>query len=350
MQKKRSDWRRITMIAAATAAFMWVMLYAPTPYVVYEPGIAVSVKPMISIEAGDKPGNGDFLLTAVKLTEPNFLRTFSSMWDANKDVHLRRDVFRGYTQEQFAVRQQVIMQGSQNNAIEAAYHYADLPYSTKADGLLVADILIGGDPARSGFKSGDLLHGLRGGEQAETAEQLLASIQSLNQTGVVSFDVDRDGQRTQISFPRESFSEKMTNEQLLDVLGIKSLTELRSLEPDDPENRITIAAGEIGGPSAGLVFALQALELLTEGDLSGGSRIAATGTITVDGRVGAIGGIKQKIVIASEKGAKLFLVPAGNFKEAEAKAKALGTAMKIASVSTLQEAVQQVTLLQKAAQ
>ncbi|WP_171056075.1 S16 family serine protease [Paenibacillus sinopodophylli] len=342
MQRKKSDQRRIAIIAVATAAFMWLLLYAPTPYVVYEPGIAVSVKPMITIETGDRPGNGDFLLTAVKLTEPNMLRTIASMWDADKEVHLRRDVFRGYTEKQYVERQQVIMQGSQNNAIEAAYHYAGLSYAIKADGLLIADVMASNDGKPSVFQTGDLLLGVHGEAGAESAEQLLGSVQSMNTSKDAAFDVARKGEHVQVNLPKGALDDVETSEQLLNALGIKSLMELHSLEPDDPDNRITITAGDIGGPSAGLVFALQALELLTEGDLAGGSRIAATGTITVDGKVGAIGGIKQKIVIASEKGAALFLVPADNFKEAEAKAIELGGSIKVISVSTLEEAIEQI--------
>jgi PDZ domain-containing protein len=129
---------------------------------------------------------------------------------------------------------------------------------------------------------------------------------------------------------------------MLKALGIISVTELRSLEPADSRYRLTIAAGDIGGPSAGLVFALQALDLMTEGDLSGGHRIAATGTITVDGKVGAIGGIKQKIAIASEEGAQLFLAPSDNYEEARSQAKSIGSAMQVEKVDTLQQALDRI--------
>ena len=78
--------------------------------------------------------------------------------------------------------------------------------------------------------------------------------------------------------------------------------------------------GDIGGPSAGLMFSLGIYDLLTPGDLTGGKFIAGTGTITVDGKVGAIGGIQQKMSGAKEAGATVFLVPAGNCDEAAAAA------------------------------
>lgn len=86
---------------------------------------------------------------------------------------------------------------------------------------------------------------------------------------------------------------------------------------------ITFDAGNIGGPSAGLMFALSIVDLLDPDDLTGGQTIAGTGTITVDGEVGAIGGIRQKVTGASspedpdDEPAVAFLVPRGNFAEAQ---------------------------------
>jgi PDZ domain-containing protein len=76
---------------------------------------------------------------------------------------------------------------------------------------------------------------------------------------------------------------------------------------------VSVRLGEdIGGPSAGLIFALGVYDTLTPGSLTGGTDIAGTGTITAEGRVGPIGGIQQKIVAAADAGAKLFFVPPAN--------------------------------------
>ena len=73
---------------------------------------------------------------------------------------------------------------------------------------------------------------------------------------------------------------------------------------------VKIDTSGIGGPSAGLAMTLAILDDLTPGDLTGGNRVAATGTIDVRGRVGPIGGIQQKGVSARAAGATIFLVPA----------------------------------------
>jgi Lon-like protease len=75
---------------------------------------------------------------------------------------------------------------------------------------------------------------------------------------------------------------------------------------------VTINAGEVGGPSAGTMFALAVYDTLTPGALTGGEDIAGTGTIDTAGTVGPIGGIRQKLVGARDGGASWFLAPAAN--------------------------------------
>lgn len=342
MPTKRTEIRRIALIVLMTAAFMWVLLYAPTPYVVYEPGIAVPVKPMITAVHGDAPGKGDFMLTAVKLTEPNFLQTIGAMWHSDKDVYLKRDVLGGYTRQQYMERSNVIMEGSQSNAVEAAYRIADIGYASVTKAIVVSDVQPRRLNAAAAFQAGDRLIGIKDGERFESMKDALEALKRLDRGKETAVEIERGGRRLQVPIFEGAFDSSQTAEQMLRALGVAGLTELRSLEPADGRNKLEISAGEIGGPSAGLVFALQAIDLLTQGDLSGGHRIAATGTITADGEVGAIGGIRQKIVVTSQAGAELFLVPAGNYKEARAKARELGTAMKVVSVATLQEAKEQI--------
>jgi PDZ domain-containing protein len=84
---------------------------------------------------------------------------------------------------------------------------------------------------------------------------------------------------------------------------------------------VSIDSGEVGGPSAGLAFTLALLDELTPGDLTGGAKVAATGTISLDGRVGAIGGLPQKAVAVRNAGAKVFMVPDTQSPEEIAQAK-----------------------------
>jgi PDZ domain-containing protein len=80
---------------------------------------------------------------------------------------------------------------------------------------------------------------------------------------------------------------------------------------------VTMASGDVGGPSAGLMWALGLYELLTPGDLTQGRAIAGTGTIDLEGTVGPIGGIRDKVIAAERSGADVFFVPADNMAELE---------------------------------
>jgi PDZ domain-containing protein len=102
---------------------------------------------------------------------------------------------------------------------------------------------------------------------------------------------------------------------------------------------VTIRAGNIGGPSAGLMFALEIYNQFTESDWTKGYTIAGTGEMSPDGTVGTIGGVIHKVTAAHRKGAELFFVPFGNAEAAKRKAAELGTPMEIVPVGTLREAL-----------
>jgi len=99
---------------------------------------------------------------------------------------------------------------------------------------------------------------------------------------------------------------------------------------------INIESGRVVGPSAGLAYALELLDLLTPGELTGGSSVAATGELLTDGTVGAIGGVAQKAVTVRRAGIKVFIVPKAN--EAEARAHA-GKNLQVLGVATFGEAL-----------
>ncbi|MDN5312485.1 MAG: Lon-like protease, partial [Thermoanaerobacteraceae bacterium] len=98
---------------------------------------------------------------------------------------------------------------------------------------------------------------------------------------------------------------------------------------------IKIDTGEIGGPSAGSMFALEILNQLSPEDLTKGKKIAGTGTISLNGDIGEIGGIQQKVVAAHRDGAEIFFAPEKNAKDAMEAAKKLG--IKVVSVKKLDD-------------
>lgn len=103
---------------------------------------------------------------------------------------------------------------------------------------------------------------------------------------------------------------------------------------------VDISTDSIGGPSAGLAFALALLDELTPGNLMGDAKVAATGTIAEDGGVGAIGALRQKAVAVKRAGGEVFLVPEAQGPDEIAAARdAVGAAVDIVPVATLDEAL-----------
>jgi PDZ domain-containing protein len=114
-------------------------------------------------------------------------------------------------------------------------------------------------------------------------------------------------------------------------LGVEGFTNTTYVLPFN----VVIKVGDIGGPSAGLALTLGLLDILSNGDLTGGHRVAATGTMNLDGTVGDVGGVAQKAVAVRHAGAQLFLVPPQEYQAAKSQA----GSMKVEAVSTLQQAL-----------
>ena len=124
-------------------------------------------------------------------------------------------------------------------------------------------------------------------------------------------------------------------------IGIQLVTneEIETVPP------VKIKSGNIGGPSAGLMFSLEIYNQLTEEDITKGHYIAGTGEIDYDGRVKRIGGIDKKVVAADKEGIEIFFAPNeegasdSNYQEAKATAEKIKTDMKIIPVDTFDDAL-----------
>jgi PDZ domain-containing protein len=114
------------------------------------------------------------------------------------------------------------------------------------------------------------------------------------------------------------------------LLGVRLSTKIRL------PFEINIDSGRVVGPSAGLAYGLELLDLLTPGELTGGSAVAVTGELLTDGTVGPVGGVAQKAVTVRRAGIKVFLVPKANEEEARANA---GDGLEIRGVATFEEAL-----------
>lgn len=165
----------------------------------------------------------------------------------------------------------------------------------------------------------------------ESPDDLRAILQEVTPGDDVDFVIERDGDRQTIAVPttEQVDTDADGNQSSRTIIGIYPVSDFEL--PYD----IAINAGNVGGPSAGLMFTLAVYDMITPGELTGGLDFAGTGTMNSKGDVGPIGGIQQKMIGAQRGGAEYFLAPAKNCGEVKSN---IPDGLKVAKVATFDEA------------
>ena len=226
-----------------------------------------------------------------------------------------RDMSREEVQE---FNQQAFV-ASEASATVAAMHYLGRPTR-----VVVHDV-VDGAAASGHLEPGDALVAVDGTEITKPSD-VQDIVRAKHPGDEVEITALRGGAERQerIALGKDERDENVA------LLGI-----LMSSEPADGVD-VTYNLQDVGGPSAGMIFALAVIDKLSPGELTGGKTVAGTGTINEAGEVGPIGGISHKITGARDAGMELFLAPAGNC--AEAAGVETGD-MVVAAVANLDEAV-----------
>lgn len=284
------------------------------------------IKPVVEI-TGAVPDEttGIFDMTTVAVRQNLTFGDAVRLWlDPHQQVVPRDQVFPpDRTQEQVDQHNAELMVGSENSAAQAAFRYLKLPMVPTVRGL--AD-----DAAAAGIlRENDRIVSIDG-EDLPDAQAVVEYVTDKLPGDTIEVEVERP--------TRPSSSTDGEGEQGGGAGDAERLTEQIKLKPGDPNQgqqadrgylgimlgdmpanatNVTINLSDsVGGPSAGLMFALAIVDKLSPGELTGGRHIAGTGEISGDGEVGPIGGIGHKIIAAAEEGATEFLVPAANCGEA----------------------------------
>jgi PDZ domain-containing protein len=304
----------------------------PLPFVTYAPGLTINVlgdngdKPIISIKGHRTyQDDGELRMTTVSVSQRDAkldLFTLMSAWGLSRD-----DALYPYSvqygddgsQQQDAHQGQLEMAASQRSAEVAAL--TGLGYDLHPQMLVIS--VTKGMPADGELRVHDVIVDI-GGTPVTGLTNVGALIDQVPDGQSVPITVLRDGKRVTVHVTP-------VLKQGTRLVGIT--LKVRYTFPFKVSINISDA---IGGPSAGLMFALSIYDKLTPGSLTGGATIAGTGEITADGTVGEIGGIQQKIVGARQDGAQLFLVPPANC--ADALTSNHGS-MRLAKAATLDDAV-----------
>lgn len=330
------DTPRKRVIAVALTAWVAVLVaiqMAPMPYLRLTPGPMFDVldevdnRPVIEIEgARTYPTRGTLSMTTVTerggpygaLTLPE---AYWGWWRSTAVVVPTELIFPPDTSgEQARQEGRVAFASSQEAARVAALREVGKPVVTRP----VVIGVVPDAPADGRLEAGDTI--LEVADRPVTMPaQVARRVRRTPPGRQVAMVARRKGSRIPVAIPVRANPE----DPGAGYIGIAMGVEARS------PVKVTFHLEDVGGPSAGLVFSLGIVDKLTPGDLLDGAAVAGTGTMDADGRVGAIGGIGQKMAAARRAGVALFLAPRDNCPQVVSDRPA---DLQVVPVSTLREA------------
>jgi PDZ domain-containing protein len=328
---RRSE--RIINIATVVALLLLVAIIAlwriPSQYQILLPATAESVTPKIYI--GNYPpqsGRGDLLMTFVSEPDSNLLEEILARFDPDSSLV---PLPPKYSASQDQVVNAQLMLGSEQTAELVALCH--LGYKDLCSGGLQVQTIEPYSTAKAALKAGDIIVSVNG-TRTLTADELRAAISGLKPGAALRLGINRAG-KTSTVVVHTVLSPQAPRHT---VIGIAFAPAPPQQFPSKLPVDIKIDPNGIGGPSAGLMFSLGILNRLSPTDLTHGVKIAGTGTISLDGTVGPIGGVKQKVIGAQWAHARYFFVPCTGGNDADA-TKVIGHSMTLVPVNTLDDAL-----------
>lgn len=329
--------RSLTLLIASigTAAAIGVTVIVPVPYVILSPGPtyntlgAANGQPVISISGRTTyPTSGHLNMVTVSYAggpgnDVNIFSALAAWLNPSEAVVPESELFpSGQSQQQVQEQNTVEMTNSQQIATAAALTDLHIPFQSWSSVAVAGTVP--GYPAASLMQAGDVIDAIDG-TPIKTPTDLQNQVRAHPAGTKLDVTITRNGKTQHVQVATKEYRGHP-------ILGI---------QPGDMQQfkfpfTVNISVGDVGGPSAGMMFALGIIDKLTGDNLAGGKFIAGTGEISVDGTVGAIGGIQQKMVGARNAGATIFLAPASNCADTRG---AVPRGMQVVKVSTLQQAI-----------
>jgi Lon-like protease len=297
-------WVRRVLFVVAPWAALGLSLYAvDLPLFSVGPGPAREVIPRIDIDGRrtfDSPGR--LILTTVNVGRVNAFGALDAWVDPMVDVLPEREILSpGQTDRQYRQQSNTDMDESKIAAVAFALRRLTEYPREHGDGVLIQDV-VEGAPASGRLFPGDRILAADG-EPIDELEEMRTAIQNAGTRRDLRLTVESEDERRTVNL--RPIRPRGADGPIIGVVLVESF-------PFD----IRIDSGDVGGPSAGLMWALGVVELLTPGDLSAGRSVAGTGVIDLDGGVHPVGGIEHKIFAAERAGAEIFLLPRANLADA----------------------------------
>ncbi len=302
---------RLTRSVGIIIIFIIVSNFIPTGYFIMSPGIAQELSPMISVEDGYKnDSRGDFMLTAVasqRATLWDLIYIKLSRPDGVELEAIEEQLPPGIDINEYLELMNQMMRESQLQAQAVAFRLAGYQVEVKGEGAEIVQVLETGS-AEGILESGDVIVAIDN-RPVQLSTDAVNIIRSHEIGEQISIKVLRDEEELNLTLDTVEMEDSPGN------ASIGVLITTRGLDYSFPRE-VQFNMGNIGGPSAGGMFTLEIYNQLFPEDLTKGRRIAGTGTISLDGSIGMIDGVVQKVMAAEEAEADLFIVPVGNYEAA----------------------------------
>jgi Lon-like protease len=324
---------RLFVAGLALLAVVLALLVVPSNEYIFLPDPAHPVAPLVTVPGGHEPTNGGVYYVDVIVRKATwFERLFPGIHNGADLYPVNAIDPPGVSDQR---RRQLDLQDmklSQQVAAAVALRAAGKKVVTRAIGVRVTTVFQG-LPAFGKLEPGDVIVAVDG-TPVPTVNALRTRVGAHRAGDVVAITVRR-GKTTLVK--KMTAASAGTGKDRRTVIGIGTEQALDIHLP----LKVRIDAGSVGGPSAGVAFALEVMEELGR-DVVHGHKVAATGEIFADGSIGPIGGIKQKTIGARDAHVDAFLVPAGdNAREARKYAHGL----RIIPVDTFPQALRALATL-----
>jgi Lon-like protease len=304
--------KHVVIVSFLVAVLVVAPLGADSPYFLITPGgtydIGFDYGSRLSVPDEYRKPMGHMAFTAVYETEASWREVIHARIAGQAEivpaVYIRPP---GTTQEQVNATNQRLIDESKPVAAVVGLRAAGFPVNITGQGVQV-DNIIGGMPAQGVLQVGDIILGIDG-QPVATTDALIQAISRHSVGDHLTLSVRRGDQNLMLDVgTAESPSERGRP-----IVGVNVSTYMFDVQMPFP---VDIQSDNVGGPSAGFMFALAILDGVTEGDLTRGYFVAGTGTIAQDGSVGAVGGAAEKALAAEQAGAQIFLAPRDDAGEA----------------------------------
>ena len=294
------------------------------------PGVALSVEPMVNVPAQYRHTHkGTFILTTVFSNAPILVGEWmlARVNPTMLVVAPESVVPKNTTLQEQARQDYQMLDDSEATAITVGLRLAGYQTQMIGKGVRV-DTILPESRAKGILQTGDVITALNG-EPIQTTDDLIEKVRAQSGINPVQLDVERNQARMELSVPLIPPASPSDTTKI----GITIDSAGYDFKPPFPVSIVTQKIS--GGPSAGLMFTLTVYNTLSAQDLTGGRKIVGTGTINLDGTVGPIGGVKQKVAAAESTGAQYFLCPVINYADAVSVARTI----KVIKIATVQDAL-----------